>query len=359
MTDFSSFANLAELEGAARRVLPRGTFDYFASGANDEITLRENIAAFERLRIRFRVLVDVSQRDTGATVLGTRLPAPILIAPMAFQRLAHADGELATARGAGEVGVGMVLSTFSTTPVRDVRAATRGPLWFQLYIYRDRAMTRALIERVDAEGCEALVLTVDAPVIGRRERDVRNRFHLPADIVVPNALPGARQASGDVADSKLAMYVTSQIDPAISWRDVEWLRSITRLPIVIKGIVRGDDAARAVALGAAAVIVSNHGGRQLDTCVATIDALPDVVQAVGGAAEVLVDGGVRRGTDVVKALALGARAVLVGRPVLWGLALGGAEGVSHVLRMLSAEYDTALALCGCQNASHLTRDLIA
>jgi 4-hydroxymandelate oxidase len=354
-----SFANLYELETLARDCLPAATFDYFAGGANDEITLRENSRAYDLLELHYRVMVDVSRRDTSLEILGRRFPSPVLVAPMAFQRLAHEDGELATARAAAATGSGMVLSTFSTTPSADVRAATASPLWFQLYLYKDRGASRALVESVEAAGFDALVLTVDGPVIGRRERDVRNRFQPPADIPVPNAMRDARESAAAMAEgSGLAAYISSQIDLALTWPDIEWLRSVTRLPILVKGVARADDAELAVGHGAAGVIVSNHGGRQLDTAPATITLLPAIAEAVGGNAEVLVDGGIRRGTDVVKALALGARGVLLGRPVLWGLALGGQHGVEAVLRMLEAELSMAMALCGCPNLDSITPDLV-
>jgi len=352
--------NLFELEAIAREKLPREAYDYYASGAEDEVTLRENRAAYERLSLAYRVLVDVSRRDMTTTVLGQPVALPLLVAPTAFQRLATPEGELATVRAAGAVGTVMILSTLSNTPVEEVVAAASGPVFFQLYVYRDRKATKGLVRRAEAAGCKALVLTVDAPLIGRRERDVRNRFHLPPGLSVANLLPegygGLPMAAGD---SGLAAYVSSLIDPSLSWKDVAWLRSITSLPIVIKGIVRPDDALRAAEAGAAAVVVSNHGGRQLDTAPATIEVLPEIADALRGhPVEVLVDGGVRRGTDIVKALALGARAVLVGRPVLWGLAVGGEAGATSVLRLLRAELDLAMALAGTPTLADVTRDLV-
>jgi 4-hydroxymandelate oxidase len=352
------FVNLWELEAAARGRFPDGTFDYYAGGANDEITLRENVRAYERLAIRYRVLVGVETRDTSTTVLGVRHRSPILIAPMAFQRLAHPDGEIATARGAAAAGVGMVLSSFTTTTVDEVRAATSAPLWLQLYVLRDRDVTTSLVERAEAAGCGALVLTADTPIIGRRERDVRNRYALPAELVVSHGLASVDLEGTRPADAPLHSYVSRSIDPSLSWRDIEWLRSITRLPILVKGIVRGDDARRAVEHGAAGIVVSNHGGRQLDTAPATITVLQEVVEAVDGRAEVLIDGGIRRGTAIMKALALGASAVLVGRPILWGLALDGERGVQEVLEMLAAELDLAMALAGTPTIADITEDLI-
>ncbi len=242
--------------------------------------------------------------------------------------------------------------------MEEVAAAASGPLWFQLYVYRDRAVTRALVERVEAAGCTALVLTVNAPLLGRRERDVRNRFQFPDGMVLANLLPAGLERFPRTEGSGLASYVASLLDPSLSWKDVTWLQSITRLPVLIKGIVRADDAARAIASGAAGVVVSNHGGRQLDTAPATIDALPPIVDAVDGRGDVLLDGGVRRGTDVIKALALGARAVLLGRPILWGLAAGGAAGVGRALELIRDELDLAMALCGCPTVADIGRDLL-
>ena len=252
-----------------------------------------------------------------------------------------------------------MLSTLSTTAVEEVTRAATGPVWFQLYVYKDRGATEALVQRVEAAGCRALVLTVDAPLLGRRERDVRNRFALPPELGIENLhAAGYAQVPRQAGDSGLAAYVADLLDPGLTWDAIGWLRSVTKLPVLVKGIVRPDDAARAIAAGAAGVVVSNHGGRQLDAAPATIDVLARVVDAVGGRGEVLLDGGVRRGTDVVKAIALGARAVLVGRPVLWGLAVGGREGVAAALAVLRREVDLAMALCGCADVAAITRDLV-
>jgi 4-hydroxymandelate oxidase len=354
--------NVLELEALARGQLSREAGDYYASGAHDEVTLAANRAAFERLSLAYRVLVDVSRRDLATTVLGQAVSMPILVAPTAFQGLATAEGERATARAAGAAGTVMILSTLSNTAVEEVTAATAGPVWFQLYVYRDRRATEGLVRRAEAAGCRALVLTVDAPLLGRRERDVRNRFGLPPGLTVANLLPvGYGDLPPAAADSGLAAYVSSRVDPSLSWKDLEWLRSLTRLPLVIKGIVRADDARRAADAGAAGIVVSNHGGRQLDTAPATLDVLPEIADALaahGHAIEVFLDGGVRRGTDVVKALALGARAVLVGRPILWGLAVDGQEGAAAVLRFLRDELDLAMALCGAPTLADITRDLV-
>ena len=351
--------NLAELEQAAAERLSTMAHDYYAGAARDGITLRGNRAAWDRLRLYYRVLVDVAQRDLSTTLLGQHMALPILAAPTAFQRLAHPDGELASARGCGTSGAGMVLSTLSTVAMEEVAAVARGPLWFQLYVYRDRAVTRALVQRAEAAGFSALVLTVDAAIIGARETDARNRFHLPDGMTAAN-LVGAGMAEIPAGDggSGLERYVRELLTPRLTWADLDWLVAQTRLPVLVKGIVRADDAAIAVAHGAAGVIVSNHGGRQLDGAPPTAEALPAVVEAVGDQVAVLVDGGIRRGSHVLRALSLGADAVLVGRPMLWGLAVGGADGVSGMLSMLAAELDEAMALCGCPSVSAVPRDLV-
>jgi 4-hydroxymandelate oxidase len=351
--------NLYDYETIARGKLPAMAYDYYASGAHDELTLAENHAAYDRLKLRYRVLRDISRRSTATTVLGHPLSMPVIVAPTAFHMLAHPEGEVATARAAGSAGTLMILSTLSTTSIEDVMAAASGPVWFQLYVYKDREATKALVQRAEAAGCAALALTVDAQIWGRRERDVRNRFQLPPGLSVKNLMPaGQEEFPKEVHDSGLAAYVASLFDQTLSWRDVEWLCGLSKLPVLLKGIVHPDDARLAVEHGAAGVIVSNHGGRQLDTAPATIEALPDVVEAVDGRIEVLIDGGIRRGTDVVKALALGARAVAVGRPVLWGLAYDGQRGVERVLELLRFEVDLAMGLCGCASVGEIDADLI-
>ncbi|HEY3566405.1 MAG TPA: alpha-hydroxy acid oxidase [Thermoanaerobaculia bacterium] len=354
--------NVFDLEAIARERIPKEAWDYYASGAEDEVTLRQNRAAFERLSIAYRVMVDVSRRDTATSVLGHPVAMPVITAPTAFHRLACPDGELATARAAGAAGTIMILSTLSNTPVEDVVAAASGPVWFQLYIYKDRKASEGVVRRAEAAGCQALVLTVDAPLLGRRERDIRNRFRLPLGLAVANMLPeGYGEVPPAAADSGLAAYFATLLDPALTWGDVAWLRSITHLPVLVKGIVRPDDALRAAEAGAAGIVVSNHGGHQLDTSPATIDVLPEIADALsshGLPVELLMDGGVRRGTDVLKALALGARAVLVGRPILWGLGADGEAGAAQVLRMLHDEFDLAMALAGATTVAEITRDLV-
>ncbi|HEU0298804.1 MAG TPA: alpha-hydroxy acid oxidase [Longimicrobium sp.] len=340
-------ASCEALEPAAHAVLSEAAYNYYAGGAEDEVTLRANRAAFGRFFLRPRVLVDVGEVDTSVELLGERLSMPILLAPTAFQRLAHPEGEKASACAARAAGTLMVASTLSNTPIEDVAAVAPGPLWFQLYVFRQREITRALVERAEAAGCTAICLTVTVPVQGNRERDTRTGFRLPPELEMAN-FTGLRQAvfPDDAAGSGLEAFIGREFDPTLTWGAVEWLRSITRLPIVLKGIVVPEDAARAVEHGADAVIVSNHGGRQLDCAEPTLLALPRVAEAVAGRIPVLMDGGIRRGTDVVKALALGARAVLIGRPVLWGLAVDGQAGVERVLEMLRGELRRTLALLG-------------
>ena len=349
--------NLLELEAAASDVLDPPARDYFRSGAGEELTLARNRAAFGEIELLPRVLVDVSGVDASTEVVGTTLPHPVIVAPTAFHRLAHEDGEPATARGAAAAGALNCLSSLSNTPMDEVAvAAGEAPRWFQLYVLRDRGVTRDLVARAEETGYGAIVLTVDAPVLGRRERDVRNEFELPEGLTIACVPEG--EVAAPTGESGLAAYFATMLDPSLDWTDLEWLVSSTSLPVVVKGVHRADDAERAVESGAAGVVVSNHGGRQLDTVPATIEMLPAVVEAVGDRGDVLLDGGVRRGTDVVKALALGARAVLIGRPVIWALATGGAEGVEAAIRMLVAETEEAMKLTGAPSLSALTRDLL-
>jgi isopentenyl diphosphate isomerase/L-lactate dehydrogenase-like FMN-dependent dehydrogenase len=340
--------NVADFEAAARERLEPGVYDYIAGGAGDEHTLRENRAAFERWELRPRVLVDISSVSTATTVLGTEIALPVLVAPTAFQRLADPEGELATGRAAAAAGTIMSLSTLSSvTPAELAAAAPEAPKWFQLYWSRDRGFTQELVETAADSGFTALVLTVDLPVAGRRERDVRAAFMLPDDLPLPN-IP--EELRGD--DFHTALHAV--VDDTLTWRDLEWLRSICELPLVVKGILTSEDALLAAEHGATAVVVSNHGGRQLDGVPPTLDVLPEVVEAVGERVEVLLDGGIRRGIDVLKALALGARATLSGRSVLWGLAAGGEEGATRVLELLRREVELGLKLLGCPSPADVT-----
>lgn len=349
--------NLFEYEEQAKQCLSQMTFDYYASGAWDEVTLRENRAVFERVKLYPRILVDVSQPDLSTEILGQSLQMPLLIAPMAFQCLAHPEGELATMRAANQVGVGMILSTCSTQSLEEVATIPASPpRWFQLYIHRDRALTQELVERAYQAGYQALCVTVDAPILGVRERDKRNQFTLPPHLTMANlkasGLPHLKEESG------LFEYFAQQIDASLTWADLDWLQSLSPLPIVVKGILRSDDADRAIQHGVSAIVVSNHGGRQLDGAIASLEALPEIISAVDGRADVLVDGGIRRGTDMLKAIAIGAKAVLLGRPALWGLAVNGEAGVVQVLDLLRAEFEAAMKLSGCQRVKDITPDLL-
>jgi 4-hydroxymandelate oxidase len=306
-----------------------------------------------------RMLVDVSKRQMDTTALGEPVSMPILIAPTAFQGLAHPTGEVATAKAAGAAKTLMTLSTLSTFSIEEVMAVATGPVWFQLYVFKDRAISASLVKRAEVAGCKAVVFTVDAPLLGRRERDVRNQFKMPDAVSVKNLLSGGLSEFADAtAGCGLTPSIASLFDTALAWKDIEWLAGITKLPVLVKGILRSDDALLAVKHGASGIIVSNHGGRQLDTTPATISVLPEIVDAVDGKIEVYVDGGIRRGTEVLKAIACGARAVFVGPPVLWGLASGAEAGVRYVLEMLRQEFDLAMALSGCPTLSSITRDLI-
>jgi isopentenyl diphosphate isomerase/L-lactate dehydrogenase-like FMN-dependent dehydrogenase len=341
--------NVDDFEQLAREKLDAGAYGYFAGGAGDEHTLRENAAAFTRWQLRPRVLVDVGAVSTATTLLGTEISLPLVVAPTAFHRLAHGEGELTTARAAAAAGTIMCLSTLASVSPAEIAAAVPGaPQWFQLYWSQDRGFTEELLESVAEAGFRALVLTVDLPVAGRRERDIRAAFALPDDLPLPN-LPVRLQRE----DFHRALGVI--VDPRLTWRDLEWLRETCPLPLVVKGVLTAEDALLAVEHGAAAVIVSNHGGRQLDGVPPALDVLPEVVEAVGERTEVLVDGGIRRGGDVLKALALGARAACSGRAILWGLAAGGEAGARQVIEVLRSELEVGLQLLGCSSPAEVTR----
>jgi isopentenyl diphosphate isomerase/L-lactate dehydrogenase-like FMN-dependent dehydrogenase len=325
--------NIWDYERLAEEKLDPNAAAYYFGGAGDEVTLRDNVAAFDRRKLRPRVLVDVGEVSTATTVLGAEVALPVLIAPLAMQRMAHPEGEEATARAAAAAGTIMCLASAATCPPR---LLTEGTRWFQVYVWQTRAKTEAAIAEAIATGYSALVLTVDVPYLGRRERDIRVDFKVPAGLTVEGEMFGAG------------------FDATVSWRDLEGLAGYG-LPVVIKGLLTAEDAALACEHGAAAVVVSNHGGRQLDSVPASLDVLEEVVDAVDGRAEVLLDGGVRRGTDVLKALALGARAVLIGRAMLWGLAVAGEEGVKDVLRMFREEIELGLALLGCASPDDVSR----
>ena len=353
---------LADHEQHARTQLDDNAWAYFSGGAADEISLRANRSAWDALPLWPRVLRPLAGGHTRVPLLGRTLAHPILLAPVAFQRLAHPDGELAMAYAAAALGAGVVLSTQASVSLESVAQAVlpdpgRGPLWFQLYLQPDRGVTQALVQRAEAAGYEALVLTVDAPTSGVRDRERRAGFRLPPGVGPVNLAGLQAPAPSALGPGQSALF-DGLLHHAPTWDDIAWLQSITRLPVLLKGVLHPADARQAVSVGAAGLIVSNHGGRTLDTAPATATALPRVVQAVGGAVPVLVDGGIRRGTDVLKAMALGASAVLVGRPAVWGLANAGAAGVAHVLRLLRDELEVAMALTGCATLAEATPALL-
>jgi 4-hydroxymandelate oxidase len=357
--DSEPLINVADYSRAARRTLPRDVLDYYEGGALDEITLRENSAGWERLKLYYRVLGGVGKRDMTTTVLGQPISMPITIAPTAFHQLACEPGEIATAKAAKAAGTLFILSSLSNTAMESVFAQAASPRWFQLYIYKDCEITLELVKRAEAAGAEAIVLTVDAPALGTRERDTRNSFRLPDGLAVENLAPLGKGNFPEVTGSGLAAYVRANFKEDLGFEDLDWLCRATRLPVVVKGVCRGDDARRCAEHGVKAMVVSNHGGRQLDTAPATCEALPQVVDAAGDLCEIYVDGGIRRGSDVLKAVALGARAVLIGRPIRWGLCVDGERGATNVLEIFRRELDEAMLLCGCTKLGDIDRSLLA
>jgi 4-hydroxymandelate oxidase len=352
--------NLDEYQAWAKKVLPAMSYDYIAGGAGDEATVRANREAFAKWRIRYRVLRGIQKVELGTTVVGSPVSMPILLSPVAFQRLCCDEGEVESAVAARDAGTIITLSTLSTRTIEDFGRAA-GTWWFQLYMYADRAITEDLIRRAEAAGASAIVVTVDTPLLGRREADERNGFALPAGIEQVNLIESARMMSREkdaASGSQLAAYIHGLWNPSLSWNDIDWVQSLTRLPIGLKGIVDPEDAGLAVQHGCRFIVVSNHGGRQLDQSVASLDALPAIVQAVDGAVEVLLDGGLRRGTDVIKALALGARAVMIGRPYVWGLATAKRNGVTGVLELLRAELQLDMLLSGCASLEAISSSLL-
>lgn len=344
---------IADFEARAAELLDDGPLGYYAGGAGDELTLRDNVEAWRRLKIRPRVLVDVSERDLGTTVLGRERRNPIIVAPTAYHRLADPEGEQATARAAAAAGAVFCLSSLATAgPAEVAEAAPSGERWLQLYVFRDRGVSDELARAAGEHGYEAIVVTVDLPVLGIRERDVRTQYAIPDALAAPSVGAMGREGAFSMLD------IGDLIDPSLTWADLERFAAQTDLPVLVKGVLVAEDARLAAEHGAAGVVVSNHGGRQLDTVLAGADALPAVAEAVSDRIDVLVDGGIRRGTDVLKALALGARAVMVGRPVIWGLAVNGEAGARAVLELLLAEFDVALALAGVPRASALGPDCL-
>ena len=351
-----SVAALSDYEPLARERMTEGAWAYISGGAGDEWTLRENIAAFARLALRQRVLRDLSGATTHISLLGTELAAPILLAPVAFQKLAHPDGELATVIAAGALDTAMVASTQASTLIEDIAAHARAPLWFQLYIQPDRDFTVDLVRRAEVAGYRALVVTVDAPVNGLRNREQRAGFALPDGVSAVN-LHGMRMLPPP--SPEMLLFGAPLLENAPTWADIEWLRQLTRLPILLKGVTDPEDARRAITAGMDGIIVSNHGGRSPAGVPATIELLPKIVEAVATEAPVLLDGGIRRGSDILRALALGASAVLIGRPYVYSLAAAGAPGVAHVIRILRAELELAMALSGFRDVASIDQSALA
>ncbi|GCE19639.1 alpha-hydroxy acid oxidase [Dictyobacter kobayashii] len=337
--------NVFDYEQLAQKRMPAVIWDHIQGGSEDEVTLHANRQAFERLRLRPRVLVDVSAIETHTTVLGTPIHMPIIVGPTAGHMLVHPEGECATAQAAEQAGTIMIVSGFSSRSIEEIHASTQGPLWLQLYSYHSLEVTGQFVQRAEAAGYQAIVLTVDTAHLGKREQDIRNNFQRSRFV------PLANFVDNDVSETPLRHLVDT-------WETVDWLRTITRLPIILKGILTPEDALLALQHGVAGIVVSNHGGRQLDGTISSIEALPEIVQAVNGGCEIYLDSGIRRGTDILKALALGARAVLIGRPIFWGLAVNGAPGVHHILDLLHAELTMSMALAGQPTLSSLEPSLI-
>jgi 4-hydroxymandelate oxidase len=349
-------ADVTQFEPLARRRLSKMAYDYVRSGGGDEISMRENRAGFERLQLDPSVLVDVSEIDTGVNLFGSELESPILLAPVAYHRLYHAEGEIGTAKGASAAGAAFVISTFTTTSIDEIARNTQRPIWFQLYVQRDREFTKDMVQRAVAAGCKAVCVTVDTPVLGNRYGQLS--FGLPKGmecvhlrgLELKSPVTGHKTQRGGIYDVLF--------DPSFNWNDLEWLRSVAGVPVLLKGVLSAEDGRLAVSCGADGVIVSNHGGRNLDTVPATIDALPRVVDAVAGRIPVMLDSGIRRGTDVLMALALGAKAVFIGRPYVYGLAVGGAKGVERVISILRDELERAMALTGRRSIAEIDASVL-
>jgi 4-hydroxymandelate oxidase len=338
-TDLDRLLSLFDFEAEAQARISHGAWARISGAAADEITLRWNHEAYEHVRLKPRVLVDVSKLDTRVNLFGQELPFPVLLAPTGGQRLIHPEGELAAVRGAAAANATYVISSSASMRVEDIAKAAKGPVWFQLYVQKDRGFTRALVQAAEDAGCRALCVTVDSPTFGARNREDRAKGGLP-ERELPN------------------LQGKDYLDPGLTWKDIDWLRSFARRPVLLKGVLNPDDAATGVKAGASGIIVSNHGARNLDTVPATLDALPLVVEKVAGRVPVLVDGGIRRGTDVVKALAFGAQAVQIGRPYLWGLGIAGAEGVTRVVQILRKEFELAMALLGRPTLASIDRSVL-
>jgi 4-hydroxymandelate oxidase len=349
-------ADVTRFEPMARSRLSQMAYDYVRSGGGDEISMRANRKGFERLQLSPRVLVDVSEIDTRVNLFGSEMESPILLAPVAYHRLYHRDGEVATARGANASGAGLVISTFTTTEIDEIARNTQRPIWFQLYVQRDRGFTKEMVERAVASGCKAVCLTADTPVLGNRYGQLA--FGLPKELECVHLRGLSLKSPITGHKTQRSSIYDSLFDPSFNWSDLEWLKSIAGVPVILKGVLSAEDGRRAVERGADGVIVSNHGGRNLDTVPATIDALPRVVEAVAGSIPVMLDSGIRRGTDVLAALALGAKAVFIGRPYVYGLAAGGAQGVERVINILRDELERAMALTGRRSIAEIDASVL-
>ncbi|XP_046849465.1 peroxisomal (S)-2-hydroxy-acid oxidase GLO5-like [Xenia sp. Carnegie-2017] len=350
---------ISDFEKYAEKFLPKNAWDYFSAGANACVSLKENRRAFDRLRIRPRILRDVSSINMSTTILGEKIDFPICVAPTAMQKMAHSDGEVATTKAAATLKTCMILSTWSTSSMEDVGNASSGLKWFQLFVCKDQSVTVDLIERAVAAGFKAIVVTVDTPYLGRRYADVRNQFALPSHLELGNYTKKYATAIKSDKDSGRASFEATLYNSSLTWKIIPWLKSVTKLPIVLKGILTAEDAKLAVSYGVDGILVSNHGARQLDFVPATVEALPEVISAVNGKCEVYLDGGIRYGSDVFKSLALGARAVFVGRPIVWGLAYKGEAGVVSVLNILKDEFHLAMGLAGCSSIDEISKIMVA
>ncbi|XP_066343881.1 glycolate oxidase 2-like isoform X2 [Miscanthus floridulus] len=350
--------NVSDYEELARQKLPKMVYDFYAGGAEDQWTLKENKEAFSKILFRPRVLIDVSHIDMSTSILGYKISMPIMVAPTALHKLAHQEGEVASAQATAAAGTIMTLSSWSSCSIEEVNSSAPGLRFFQLSVFKDRDIVQQLVRRAENAGYKAIAITVDAPRLGRREADVRNRFTLPENVAL-KCFEGLDLGKMDKTNaSGLAAYVTSQIDSSLSWKDIKWLQMITWLPILVKGVITAEDARLAIECGVAGIIMSNHGGRQLDYLPATISCLEEVVREAKGRVPVFLDSGIRRGTDVFKALALGASGVFIGRPVLFALAVDGKAGVRNALRMLRDELEITMALRGCTSLKDITRDRV-
>lgn len=353
----NAILDIKGFEEYAHKQFPKNLTAFFSRGASDEITLRENASAFDRIKLLPRVLKNVEERSLSTVILSQAIDFPLIIAPMAFQKLVHSDGEIATAKAAQKHNVIMAVSTCSTCSFEEIKSHTNVSPWFQLYIYKDREITQNLIRLAEISGYAGIVLTVDAPLYGKRTKEIRHPIILSSDFEIKN-LQNAGLNLKDIAANELTGYLSSLLDPTINWNDIAWLRSITSLPIILKGIMNPKDIQIAIEYNIDVVVISNHGGRQLDTTLSSVDALKLIRDTVNGNMDIILDGGVRKGVDILKALALGAKAVMVGRPILWGLVADGEEGVKRVLNILKSELDLSMALCGYTSINQINEEVL-